>query len=582
MNLTSVKSLMKQRLRGILLILGLVFAYLGITFFSGYLPADGQESDDDAFRRFTLTLFQEEAASNTLNLHYTLQNPADYGILNAPVSLGSYTTDPVSAKASIENCQTSLEAFSYHTLSPENQITYDVLSSYLDIAKKGTDYILYEEPLSPVTGIQAQLPVLLAEYRFSTAKDIDTYLELLATTPEFFNSLIDLEREKSEKGLFMSDKIADTVIAQCRSLLQMGEDNYMYTTFEERLKTIADITEKQKKEYIKRNRNVIQEAFLPAYQSLVSSLEELKGTGQELSGVCSLHKGKQYYAYTVAQKTGSSRTISELKNRIRQQMQEDLSSMGLLLATSQIPNFSFSAPPDEILNQLKHKISNAFPQSANVNTAVKYVPKSMEPHLSPAFYLIPCIDNSSENTIYINRAHTMEDLKLFTTLAHEGYPGHLYQTTYFSEKEPDPIRSILDFGGYTEGWAIYAEMCSYYLAPLSKKEATLAQKNSSLLLGLYALADIGIHYDGWTLEDTNSFFSHYGIDDPDVISEIYELIISDPANYLKYYVGYVEMLELKKEYATKKGNDFSQKEFHKSVLDVGPAPFDVLRKYVLK
>lgn len=582
MNLTSLKSLMKQRLRGILLILGLVFAYLGISLFSGYLPASGQKSVDDSFRHFTLNLFQEETASNTLNLHYTLRNPSDYGILNAPVSLGSYSTDPVSARASIENCQASLETFSSRSLSPENQITYDILDSYLNTAKKGIDYVLYDEPLSPVTGIQAQLPVLLAEYRFFTTEDIDTYLELLADTPQFFDSLISLEQEKSEKGLFMSDKIADTVIEQCRSLLQMEENNYLYTTFEERLEMIPDIVEAEKEAYIKQNRKIIRDAFLPAYRSLISALTDLKGTGQELSGVCNLNKGKQYYAYTVSQKTGSSRTIPELKKLIHQQMQEDISSMGLLLETSRLPELSLPDSPDKILNHLKYKIANTFPQAANVNTSVKYIPKSMEPHLSPAFYLIPCIDDSSENTIYINRAHTMEDLKLFTTLAHEGYPGHLYQTTYFSEKEPDPIRSILDFGGYTEGWATYAEMCSYYLTPLPKKEATLAQKNSSLVLGLYALADIGIHYDGWTLQDTCSFFSRYGIQDPDVISEIYELIISDPANYLKYYIGYVEILELKKEYAAKKGADFSQKEFHKAILDVGPAPFDILRKYVLK
>ena len=125
-------------------------------------------------------------------------------------------------------------------------------------------------------------------------------------------------------------------------------------------------------------------------------------------------------------------------------------------------------------------------------------------------------------------------------------------------------------------------MCSYYLTPLSKKEATLAQKNSSLILGLYALADIGIHYDGWSLPDTVQFFSAYGIDDTNTISEIYELIVSDPGNYLKYYIGYVEMLELKKEVMKKTGDDFSQKKFHKAVLDVGPAPFDVVREYVLK
>ena len=201
------------------------------------------------------------------------------------------------------------------------------------------------------------------------------------------------------------------------------------------------------------------------------------------------------------------------------------------------------------------------------------MPKDMESYLSPAFYLIPCIDNTEKNVIYINRSHNMEKLHLYTTLAHEGYPGHLYQTTYFASKKPNPVRSLLTFGGYVEGWATYAEMCSYYLTPLEKKQAVLAQKNNSLLLGLYARADIGIHYDGLSLQDTIKFFSKYGIQDKETIGEIYQLIVSTPANYLKYYIGYVEILELKKEAADKKGKKFSQKEFHRAVLDIGALPF---------
>lgn len=125
-------------------------------------------------------------------------------------------------------------------------------------------------------------------------------------------------------------------------------------------------------------------------------------------------------------------------------------------------------------------------------------------------------------------------------------------------------------------------MCSYYLAPLSKPHATLLQKNNSIILGLYAAADIGIHHDGWSLEDTIEHFAAYGIEDEAVIAEIYQYILGDPANYLKYYVGYLEILELKKEYMKQKGNEFSQKEFHKELLEIGPAPFEVVRKYMLQ
>ena len=205
----------------------------------------------------------------------------------------------------------------------------------------------------------------------------------------------------------------------------------------------------------------------------------------------------------------------------------------------------------------------------------------MEDYLSPAFYMIPPIDYNNENIIYVNQKHMNDDLTLFTTLAHEGYPGHLYQTVYYTRTNPPAIRTLLSFGGYTEGWATYCEMMSYYYTSLTKDQAVLLQKNASLLLGLYALADMGIHYNGWSIADTITFFGSYGITNADTVKEIYELIIADPANYLKYYIGYLEFLELKKEAIATWGSDFSQKKFHQTILEIGPATFPRIEKYLL-
>ncbi|MGN1267402.1 MAG: DUF885 family protein, partial [Dorea sp.] len=237
--------------------------------------------------------------------------------------------------------------------------------------------------------------------------------------------------------------------------------------------------------------------------------------------------------------------------------------------------------PVSLLSNLRQKLEGEFPTPPDVDIQVKYVQKSMEEYLSPAFYMIPPIDNSEENIIYINAGHMTDDLSLFTTLAHEGYPGHLYQTVYFADHNDSPIRELLDCGGYTEGWATYCEMMSYYYAPIPNQNATLFQKNASVMLGLYALADMGIHYDGWTLAETIAFFKGYGISDTDTIEDIYDLIIGDPANYLKYYIGYVEFLELKKVTIEKWGNTFTQEKFHRKVLEAGPVPFDLLRKWIL-
>ena len=538
-----------------------------------------------AFRNFTLCFFQQEVASNTINLHYSLEEPTKYGIVDYPITLGSYDVSETAMLASIENWESALCKFSPSSLSEENRLTYDILCDYFESLKKDVTYHLYNEPLSPVTGVHEQLPVLLAEYQFREVKDVENYLSLLQTLPNYFASLTRFEQQKSSAGLFMSDAVADEVIAQCNAFVAMGDENYLLSTFEEHVKNIEKLTSEEQKKLIQENKDIINSFVLPAYESLALSLASLKGTGTNTQGLCEFTKGREYYTHLVTSETGSNRSISELKELINTQILTDLQDSRNVL--SENPNIieetdSITESPETILQTLEAKISNAFPTTADVNVEVKYVPSALEEYLSPAFYLIPAIDNFSENTIYINKGHSLTDIGLFTTLAHEGYPGHLYQTTYFANTDPDPIRSLLECSGYVEGWATYAEMCSYYLSSLSKPYATLLQKNNSIILGLYAVADIGIHYDGWTLDDTLEHFAAYGIEDEATIAEIYEYILGDPANYLKYYVGYVEILELKKEYMKQEGENFSQKTFHKELLEVGPAPFAVVRKYMLK
>ncbi len=538
-----------------------------------------------AFQNFTLCLFQEEVASNTINLHYSLNEPERYGITDAPVTLGSFDFNETSALATIENWETSLYKFSYNTLSEENKLTYDILSHYFTTAKNDVSYYLYDEPLSPVTGVHAQLPVLLAEYQFLSQEDVEVYLSLLKTMPDYFSSLIRFEQQKSASGLFMSDSVADEVIAQCNAFISMGDTNYLLSTFEERLENVSGLSVQECSEFIGQNKEILASCILPSYEKLASSLTALKGTGKNEQGLCFLPEGTDYYTHLVAMDTGSGRTIPELKELIASQIATDLmESQQILHDNPSILEETnvIAETPDNILKSLETKISGAFPASASVNVQIKYVPEALQEYLSPAFYLIPAIDNFVENTIYINGAYSLDDMHLFTTLAHEGYPGHLYQTTYFANTSPDPIRTLLNFSGYVEGWATYAEMCSYYLSPMEKPYATLLQKNNSIILGLYATADIGIHYDGWTLEDTISFFSSYGISDEATIQEIYEYIVGDPANYLMYYVGYIEILELKKDVIEAQGDAFSQKEFHRKLLEIGPAPFEVIQKYMFR
>lgn len=579
--------ILKHR-KKIFLILPCCLLVILISFLSGnaFWSSLHAESSDRQFRTFTRSLFQTEVSANTISLHYTLRSPSDYGIADIPATYGSLSSDPVAAKASVRNVLSSLQEFDPDTLSSENALTFKILDTYLKNASTGTDYLLYQEPLGPVSGIHTQLPVLLSEYSFYDTQDVETYLALLKETPSYFDSVIRFEQKKAASGLFMPDYQADSVLDTCQSFIDMGKENYLVSTFNERIASLDLLPENKKDSFQKENMKLVTEEIYPAYQNLITAIKSLKGKGMNEQGLSHFPYGKKYYEYLVRQTTGCNESISRLRLMTRAQILEDLSAMQKVLfpADAALTQASVleQTSPDSMLDDLRSKITDTFPEIPDVDFQVKYVPESMQDYLSPAFYMIPAIDNLTENVIYINNGQTSSGLNLYTTLAHEGYPGHLYQTVYFSASEPDPIRSILDFGGYVEGWATYAEMMSYYLAPLPKTEASLLQKNSSVILGLYTLADMGIHYDGWSVTDTVRFFSDYGINDPNAVQSVYKLIIGSPANYLKYYIGYLKFYELKKEMADALGNQFSQKEFHRAVLDVGPAPFEIVYDEVEK
>ena len=550
---------------------------------------------DTRFDAFTDALFQEEVNSNSITLHYTLQNPDNYGIRNPIISFGSYSVSSSDISTAAENNLAQLKDIPYAELSPSNQIIWKLLEDSFSNTLSGIPYLLYEEPISPLTGIQTQLPILLSEYQFADTTDVDTYLALLKTLPEHFDSLTGFETSKADAGLFMASSTADSVIKECNTFLNMGSSNYLYSSFEDRINNLSGCSADTKEAYIAQNESALKEYVFPAYQNLITALETLKSKSGSSGGLCRLPDGKNYYQHLVKCETGSDRSVAELKELTMAQIQSDLIAMQTILTSpeyasgtdsSNLSDTTFDAftlqdsNPAAILNTLQQKTERFFPSIENVDTQVKYVQSDIAEYVSPAFYMVPAIDNTEGQTIYINSLHLPDDLTLFTTLAHEGFPGHLYQHVYYASTDPEPIRSLLDCGGYTEGWATYTEMISYYFSGLPKDEASLRQHNASVLLGLYALADIGIHYDGWNLKDTISFFRDYSIQDAATISKIYDLITADPANYLKYYIGYVEFMELKKEAMKKWGDDFSQIRFHKAVLDAGPMPFYLLRTYV--
>jgi uncharacterized protein (DUF885 family) len=547
----------------------------------------GQSTDEtpttEDFDTFTNRIFTSEVQDSTITLNFSLANPKEYGILDTTATLGHYTLEEMQKDLlDAENNLAVLKSYDYKSLSDEQKLTYDILKDVWDLETTTGDLLLYHEVLGPTTGLQAQLPVLLAEYNFYTKDDINTYLDLLPLIYDYFGEICAFEKEKSNAGLFMSDKVADNILDQCNTFIANKEDNYLIEIFNDKIDSFKGLSALEIRTYKAANKEAVLNSIIPAYELLINTLTGLKGTGTNDGGLSHFEKGKDYYEYLLRANTGSSRSVEELKEMLDTSITTNLMKLNSIMGKDPdvydaVMNVTYSlTDPTEILEYLKTAIKKDFPACPEVNYSVKYVHESLQEHLSPAMYLIPAIDNYKENIIYINNNPDYDLQQIFNTLAHEGYPGHLYQAVYFRDKNPSPIRNLLDFGGYSEGWATYVEYYSYHLTDFSPDVADFLEANMAANMALYCKLDIGINYDGWTLSETADYLNSFGITDKSTIEVLYTTMIEEPALYPQYGIGYLEFMKLKDTAMNSLKDKFEIKSFHQFLLDIGPAPFDII------
>ena len=551
-------------------------------------PASAENSQT-LFEELTGDIFRENAASSILDRHYLMAEP-EYFNLSKPESLyGNGDLEGLQKSSdAIAGYLDRLNAIDPGSLSSEDQLDYQILKAYLETESTCQGLELYTQPLAPTIGVQAQLPILLAEYEFYREEDIDDYFSLLEGLGAYFDQILSLEQEKASQGLMMSDDAIDRVLDSCEPYLDSSENCVLAGTFSERLDRLNGLDSAKKEDYVRRHEELIRTAFVPAYEKLMEGLSGLKGSGKVQGGLCRYPDGREYYRYLVYSSTYTScRDVTTLRKTIERRIERDFRELASIVTRRQdlldsLPDVSFAfTEPHEILQHLMEQTALSYPAPICEDYTIRYVPKALEPVLSPAFYLTPPIDRDGSNTIYINQGSAASGQDhLFTTLAHEGYPGHLYQTTYFLSTDPSPFRHLLSFGAYTEGWATYVEMESYQMdESLDQDLARLLALNSSITLGLHAYIDIMVNDQGWDISQIHNFITSY-YDDPDqeFSAALYEAMVDNPSNYLEYYVGYLEFSDMREKAEEALGEAFDLMEFHRFLLDTGPAPFSVLRK----
>lgn len=549
-------------------------------------------AEQEKFDEYLNDSFEVSVVSDTLTLHYNLAHPEDYGITPPEVTYGDtdMTEEGLLAdKTETENELEELEGFDRELLTYDQRFTYDILYNQLETNLESYDNPYLYEPFAYTSGLHSNLPVTLAEYTFYDQGDVDDYLKLLELTPDYIQICLDFEQDKIERGLFMNTHSANEVIRQCSEFIQKPEENLLIETFNDNIEEVPDLTDEQIADYKQANHDAVINYIIPAYQNIIAFFQSNKNEGENDLGLAHFEGGKEYYEYLIRSDVGSDKTPEEIIELLDNKL-DSIMSEYYQVATSDYDTYSQyfndsdslyeDIDPKETIQYFEDAMGDRFPEIPDIDFTVEPVHESLQDIVSPAFYMTPPLDDYENNSIYTN-LNSDGAGSIWSTLAHEGVPGHMYQFVYFLSHNPEPIRALLSFKGYQEGWATYVEMMSfdYYTDYPNDMYADLERINSELNLIVSARIEIGVNYEGWTLEETKDYLETNGFNG-DAASDIMNYVIAEPANYQMYVLGWLEFEELRDYAETELGDKFNERDFHQVILDAGPCQFYLLQDRV--
>ncbi len=577
-----------KHIKKLLTIITLFFLSLSISSCTGTLSPD-------TFDDYTKDLFITLLGNDELTISWLINNPTNYGLEeHYEPALPTPSSGSALGKLVVNLYFGKIKRYNYEELNFDQKMTYNVIINLLDKINNSTaemDY-LSSDYLGSYLGYQAQLPLLLSEYNFNDRIDLDNYFTFLDLVPETFKAYVDFEIQKADAGFGMPDFVIDKVINQCIEFTSEVENHFLIKTFESRINNLSFIDKSEIPALIEKNHEKVTGPLYNGYLYVKEHLAELKGRATNNLGLAHYNIGKEYYALLFKQETGYDVTVEEAISYIDGKINDSLAALRAITAEhpevrseASSVNLLNNLSPEALLEKYKTDIINHFPV-IHVYPAinVKHIDPAMENHFSPAAYMTSPIDDLSNEYIYLNDAEIGSDYNyLYTTLAHEGIAGHLYQNIYFKSTSANPIRKALKNSGYTEGWATYAQMYSYNFCDESIPSYVLnyLKANDELIGAINSRLDMGIHYEGWDADQTLTFLNSYlqGYT-KERAQLIVEQLVEIPTNSQVYYFTYFKIVDMYNKAKTALGNNFNEVDFHKIILDAGAVPLKYIEVLV--
>jgi len=542
---------------------------------------------NEQFAALDREIFIDYVSDNISNLNTLVSDPATFEIdLNTvPMTWGDFSEE--ASRADAAQCETYLErltAIGREHLSEQNQLSYDILEQYLKSSIEITPYEYYYEPLSQYTGLQINLPIALWLFEIKTEEDIKAYLSLVADTPRYLEQVLAYEQKRAELGYFMTEEALNSVLSDIKKLTKAGNTLFLIEEFYKSVDAVESLSAEQKSVYKEQGKEALSGPFLEAFADLRNGLKPLADSCRKEEGLYTYGDGaKEYFALRLRDEGSCALTPEETLELLEQEfiyLVLSYQTLSMEPEATEDPNLPLtSGDIKQDLADLEALSKTLLPELPAHSYALREVPDELA-DMSPAAYAVPTVDDWAENnTVILNPA--ADQTYLFKTLAHEGYPGHMYQYLYQRNIEGlGLMQRALAFSGYYEGWAQFAEELAILAQEKYNRTTTMMAFCNEMATNamLLAITSIKVNYEGMEPDDLKEYLALYGLGDDATTDLFYSYAVNLPFYALSYAIGYAQLASMMRSLNADLGEAYIQKDVIKRYLDYGPAYFNLIRE----
>ncbi|MPM30991.1 hypothetical protein SDC9_77544 [bioreactor metagenome] len=553
-------------------------------------PTPGFQVSDEATSAYSaldLDVFRWYATMDGYSLHMFMDDPANFGVdpKSVNMTLGEFTAeDSVRLTQEAAVFLDRLNAINREQLPQNKQFSYDVLHDILtDYAMDGSDFYYLGEPLTEYSGLHSNLPLSFALFELKNTVDVEDYLTLLADMPRYMGQVLAFEQKRAEMGIFMTEDALNAILEDCKQIIDSRDNSFLYVTFDDAIDLLTDLTPEQAQAYKDRNASLIQNEYVNSYQTLYDGLSALRKycrSYEEAATYSDLQK--RFFEYSMQSAGNNSLSVEEtlemLKNEMTYLINDivDIQTKNPGIYDERIELSSGNMQTD--LDYLQSLIAPLLPELPEHNLTLADDPEELQSQFAPAAYVVPSLDDWKDNIIYINTA--TEDPALLLTLAHEGYPGHMYQYLYQrSNDDLGLMQRASDFSGYAEGWAQFAEfLVTQYQTQYDQEYVRFQFEYSAMQSSILpAILSIMVNYYGYSEEALGNYLSGIGLN-KDNAHAYFTMVVDQPYYFFAYAVGYAQLAQLYRDESNDIGESFDMSAFLTTYLNLGPGNFDLIRE----